>query len=125
LVKYKFRKRSIFKIKEFIFRSNGKSIYSKYKEPSDILLIELLFIIVKIKMATHFDLNVYIFDIRLKYVFYLNERDLYLVRLCREVKKNQIKIYLISLRVFSTSVPNIPSIFSAIEIESHYSRHLN
>jgi len=27
----------------------------------------------------HFDLNVYIFGIRLKYVFYLNERDLYLV----------------------------------------------
>jgi len=35
----------------------------------------------------HFDLNVYIFDIRLKYVFYLNERFLYLVWLCREVKK--------------------------------------
>jgi len=52
----------------------------------------------------HFDLNVYIFGIRLKYVFYLNERDLYLVWLCREVKKNQIKMYLISLRVFSTSV---------------------
>jgi len=33
----------------------------------------------------HFDLNVYIFDIRLKYVFYLNERFLYLVWLCRFV----------------------------------------
>jgi len=35
----------------------------------------------------HFELNTYIFDIRLKYVFYLKVKFLSLVWLCRGVNK--------------------------------------